>query len=244
MAATPRYSTRQDLPYLIEVGQAVTLACPVYRDGALVASTAGTISIYDADGTAVVSAAAVTPGSTAEYTVSSLTTSGLDPSANWRVEWLLTLTGGDVVTPRSTAHLVRRRLYPTISDADIARRVPALATSFAGRPTIATTYQGLIDEADTEIQRRLILGGRRPWLVVDAWALREVYLTLTIALIYDALTATAGQGDPYTERAAHWRSMFEAEWARTSVQLDVDEDGQVDEPDTRASAKPSGVWLC
>lgn len=245
MAATPRYTVRQDLPYLLEVGRAVTLTCPVYASGALVAPTSGTVSVYNDTGTAVVDAASVTvSGSIAEYTVLGSTTTDLDPSAGWRVEWLLTLTGGDVIAPRSTAYLVRRRLYPTISDADVAKRVPALATSRgAARPTTLTTYQGLIEEADTEVQRRLIAAGRRPWQVVDAWALRECWLTLTIALIYDSLVAVAGPDDPYSERAAHFRALFEAAWTAATVQLDWDEDGTVDNS-SRTAVRPSGVWLC
>jgi hypothetical protein len=247
VSATPRYTTRQDLPYLLEVGQDVKLCAPVYDNGALVAPTAGTITIYDETGTAVVSAAAVTiSGSQAEYTAIGSLTSSRSPSAGWRVEWSLTLTGGDVVRPRSTAYVVRRRLYPTIADLDVAKRVPSLAITFDGRPTSAgtTTYQGYIEDADTEVQRRLISAGRRSWLVVDAWALREVWLTLTIALIYDALVGAASPGDPYAERAAHFRELFEAAWTSATLQLDWDEDGDVDEVDRRTSARPAGVWLC
>lgn len=245
MAATPRYTVRQDLPYLIEVGRDTVLTIPVYYGGSLIAPTSGTITIYDETATAVVDGAAVTiSGSVAEYTVLAATSTGRVPSPGWRVEWELTLTGGDVVTPRSTAYLVRQRLYPTISDVDIGRRVPALATTFAGRPTTASSYQTVIEEADTEVQRRLISDERRPWLVVDPWALREVWLTLAITLIYDGLVAVAAPGDPYTERAEHFRRLYDAAWSEATLQLDYDEDGAVDDPDQRTAARPSGVWLC
>lgn len=244
MAATPRYTVRQDLPYLIELGRDTVLTCPVYYEGSLSAPSSGTITIYDATNTAVVSAANVTvSGSIAQYTVTAATTTSLDPEEGWRVEWVLTLSTGDVVRPRSTAYLVRYRLFPTIADADVAKRVPVLATTHAARPTTATTYQGHIEEADTEIQRRLLNAGRRPWLVVDPWALRECWLTLTIALIYDSLVATSG-ADPHAERAAHFRGLFEAAWTAASLQLDWDDDGQVDDTTSRTAARPSGVWLC
>jgi hypothetical protein len=243
MAATPRYTVRQDLPYLIELGRDTVLTCPVYHDGALVAPTSGTITIYDATNTAVVSAVAVTiSGSIAQYTVLAATTTSLQPAEGWRVEWVLTLTGGDVVRPRSTAYLVRYRLFPTIADADVAKRVPRLATTFAGRPNVRTSYQDLIEEADTEIQRRLINAGRRPWLVVDPWALRECWLTLTIALAYDSIVATPD--DPSVERATHYRAQFEAAWTAATLQLDWDDDQVVDDTTSRTAARPAGVWLC
>ena len=227
------------------MGQDVVLTCPIYLGGALVAPTEGTVSVYDEAGVAVVDAADVTiAGSIAQYTAAGSLTSDRSPSAGWRVEWDLTLTGGDVVRPRSTAYVVLRRLYPTIADADIAKRVPALAVDFAGRPTTATTYQNQIEDADTEVQRRLITAGRRPWLIVDAWALREVWLTLAIALIYDGLTGTAGSGDPYTERAAHFRGLFEGAWTTATTQLDWDQNGTVDTPNKRTGARRTGWWAC
>lgn len=246
MPATPRYTTRQDLPFLIEIGKDTVLACPVYRDGALVEPASATVTVYDAANVAVVSAAAASVvSSVAEYTLSAATTAALLPSSGWRVEFTLVALAGasSSVLLTSSAYLVRRRLYPTIADADVARRVPSLAITFAGRPTVASTYQGAIDEADTIVQRRLLEGGRRPWLLVEPWALREVWLTLTIAIVYEGLVGVAGDGDPYTARAAHWHDLYEAAWATAQSAMDWDQDGAADSTE-RTSAKPAGVWLC
>lgn len=244
MAATPRYTTRLDLPHLIELGQATVLVCPVYSSGALVSPSAGTITITDGANTAVVSAAAVTiTGGIAQYTVLGAVTSALSPSSSWRVLWSLTLPDGTVFVHRSEAFLVRYRLYPTISDQDVVRRIPALSTTAASRPTTVSTYQGFIEEADTIIQQALIAAGRRPWLVMSPSALRESWLTLTIAMIFDSLSAVAAPGDPWTERATHWRGLYTAAWAAASTTMDWDQDGFADSTE-RLAAKPSGFWLC
>jgi hypothetical protein len=244
LAATPRYTTRLDSPHLIELGQTTVLVCPVYYQGALVTPSAGTITISDAGQAAVISAAAVTiSGGIAQYTVSSGTTASLSPSSGWRVLWSLTLPGSIPWLQRTEAYLVRQRLYPTIADADVARRVPALATQNQGRPTASASYQGLIEEADAEVQRRLRAAGRRPWLVMSPADLRESWLTYTLALIYDSLAGQGSPTDPYAERAAHYRAAFEAAWAQAALTMDWDQDGYQDSTE-RVSAKPAGVWLC
>jgi hypothetical protein len=229
----------------VEVGADSRLTAPVYHGGALVAATGGTISIFDDANVAVIDGAAVTlDGGVAEYTVAAATTAARHPTEGWRAEWSITLTGGDVVRPRGLVYLVRRRLYPTISDVDVAQRVPSLALDNPARPTSVASYQGYIDEADTIVQSALIRKGRRPWLVLDPWALRECWLTKTLHLIYSSLSSTAAPGEVgYRDTADAYRDEYNVAWSEASVILDYDQDGFPEEM-TRTPAKPPGVWLC
>jgi hypothetical protein len=243
MPATPRYTFRQELPVLIEVGKDTVLTCPVYRDGALAVPASATVAVIGPAGENYAPAATVV-GGVAEATLLGATTSGKEPGGGWRVEWTLAGLAGasDEVVFRSSCYLVRYRLYPTVTDEDIARRVPALRTTFEGRPTTAANYQGAIDEADTAIQRKLLENHRRPWLIVDPWALRECWLCLSLFFIYDALVGVTPDGDPYSERADHFYRAFEASWSKAQVHLDWDEDGSAEEGKTTAAKAP--VWTC
>ena len=81
------YQVRFPLPSLLERGIDTVIKAPVYQSGALVAPSAGTVTIYDDSNTARVSAAAVTiTDSVATYTVTAGTTSGLTLADGWRVE--------------------------------------------------------------------------------------------------------------------------------------------------------------
>lgn len=244
MAAAARYSVRQELIQLIERGRDTVLQAPLYLDGALVAPTSGTITIYDQSDTAVVSAAAVTiAASIAEYTVTAVTTSSLDLGAGWRIEWSLTVAGqpAAVVIPQEAA-LVRYRLRPVISDTDIARRVPALDYSSSVCITSETDYQQYIDEADTEVQARLLGLGRRPWLVASPSALRQVWLYRAISLIFESVHDHRPT-DGYAASAERYRQEYERAWTEARVSFDWDEDGDGDTL-SRSAVKPGVVWMC
>ena len=59
MALATRYSTDFRVADLIRRGVTTTLRCAMYRGGSLVVPVSGTVSVYDAAGTAIVTAAAV-----------------------------------------------------------------------------------------------------------------------------------------------------------------------------------------
>jgi len=241
-SGSTRYTARFQLPELLERGRAELIFCPIYRDGAAVAPSAGTITITDSRGVAVVSAAAVTiTGSIAQYSVADGVTSALDFGDGWAFVWALTMPDGVVHKFRNNGALVAFRLYPTITDADIARRVSGLDTSSATALTSATNYQNSIDEADVEVQLRLLERGRRPWLIASPSALRMVWLTLAVAIIIEDL---ATRNDEYVEAAARWRTRYESAWASATLLLDYDQDGQADSANERVAARDPVIWLC
>jgi hypothetical protein len=244
MPAAVRYSVRQELIQLIEQGRDTVLTAPLYRDGVLVAPASGTVTIYDDSNTAIVSAASVTiTGSIAEYTVLGSLTSGAGLGVGWRVVWSLTIVGqpSAVVIPQEAA-LVRYRLRPVISDADIIRRIPALDYSSPVCITSDTTYQDYIDEADTEVQQWLTSLGRRPWLIASPSALRQVWLYAAVSLIFEAVHDHR-PNDGYLESVRRYREMYERAKSEARVTFDWDEDGDGDTSD-RTALKPGIIWMC
>ncbi len=231
------YQVRFPLPSLLERGIDTTIKAPVYQAGALVAPSAGTVTIYDETNTAKVSAAAVTiTDSVATYTVTAGTTSGLTLADGWRVEWSLTVSGG-TVRAVNEASLVRQIVRPMISDVDIYRRVPALDPSSASVITSESNYQGYIDEANTEVNLRLLAAGRRPWLIMSPASLRPVYLNLSLAIIFEDLAARLANVD-YLERADRYRDAYAKAYGDLNFTYDLDLDGQAD---TNESGNPARV---
>ena len=232
-----RHTVRFPLPDLIERGIDTVIQAPVYLSGSLVAPSAGTVSVYADTNTARVDGASVTiTGDVAQYTVLVATTTSLALADGWRVEWTLTVSG-DVLRAVNEAALVRQVVRPMISDVDIYRRVPALDPNSASVITSETDYQGYIDEANTEIQNRMIATGRRPWLIMSPASLRPVYLYLSLAIIFEDLSARLANVD-YQERADKYRAEYNRQWKALNFTYDADEDGIAD---TNESGNPARV---
>ena len=232
-ADTTHYTARLLAPDLIERARANALSCPVYRDGALVAPT-GTVSIYDAANVAQVDGAAVTvSGSIASYSYTPA--ASLQLGTGWRVEWTLTLAGV-VHVFRNDAALVRHRLYPVVTDADLFRRVSALDPSGSAPITSLSDYQDYLDEAWAEIQLRLIAKGNRPNLVLEPSALRQPHRDLTLAYIFDDLATRLNEA--YQAQADRFRGFYETAWGHLNFDYDTDDDGVADQ--RRASSPRCG----
>lgn len=229
-------AARWDLPVeLLERGKDNTLRLRLYRDGAPRPPAVATISVYPPSGDALVSsvAASITPDG-ASYTLAGALTSGLGLGEHYRVVWVADGQVYDI-----PAALVRRVLYPTVTDVDVRRRWGYLDSGTRGSLTSATTWQAKIDDAWITILHRLLAGGRYPWRVLDPSAMREAHLLLTGTMIHDDLAA---RGNPVmADRASQLRSMFEAEWLRVPLVYDHDDDGRADGRDKLGADAP--VWL-
>lgn len=210
MADDTLYTARFVGPTLIEQGRDTPIACPVYRDGALVAPTGGTVSIFDASGVALVSAASVViSGSVAGYTVAAGTTSGRSKGPDWRVEWSLTVASQSRLFSNEAA-LVSRRIYPVITDLDIYARHRALNPSSGSPLTSLTTYQAFIDDAWITLLNRILADGTYPQKVPTPAALRETHLTLTLSRIFADLASASP--DQYAAMAESYRRQYADEY--------------------------------
>lgn len=241
-SANTRYTARFQLPDLFERGRDELFTCPVYRDDVLVLPSLGNAYVYDKGGTELFSASATFPSSIATATLPAAAAASHDFEEGWRVAWLLTMPDGVQHRFENDGALVRKRLYPTITGADIVRRLRALDTTLPAVITTRSNYQDVIDEADVELQNDLIAMGRRPWLIATPTALRKTWLTLSIALVFESLAAQ--NEAQYGATAASWRTKYGAALGEASLRYDTDQDGQVTNTEERKGAKPAAVWLC
>lgn len=232
------YTARLLGPYYLERGRPNELVLGMYRDGALVAPSAGTVSVFDASGTARVDAAAVTvTDSQATYTVLSAVTSSLALESGWRVEWSLSMPDTFVHVVRADAALARCRLHPVITDADLLARHSDLT---ALRPSSMASYQGYVDEAWREIVARLEAAGRRPYLVLSPEALRPVHLNGTLAIIFRDFGGTGAEDNKWSRLAEHYETAYQAAWGSVSLVYDETDSGSASGV-RRAGMQPS-VW--
>lgn len=223
-----------DAPYLLVRGAATSISVALHQDGgALVVSTA-TASLYDHTSTLVDTYTATETRSPTVTIPSTDVPSTVDYSEGWRVEW--DLDGRVVQLP---AYVVRQAWTPSITDADLWRRAPALDPSDPAPISSRLDYEAERSEASRQVQDRMVQAGRRPWMVFEPTALREPLMLLTLALIFEGL----GHRDPqHFETADRYRSQYETAWGRLRFTYDQDQDGERDSSE-RSSAAGS-VWLC
>lgn len=242
------YAARFELPEELERGRDNVIKCPVRRDGALAAPSAGTVSVWNAsdavDSPSIVNAQSVTiTASVASYTITDASTSSEDVGEGWRVEWSLTMPDGVVHTFRNDASLVRRSLYPVVTAEDLYRRHPDLEPGVSGSLVSAgETHQVHLDEAWISLQLKLISKGNRPNLIISPTALRDVHLATTLELIWRHFSTTGQPAGKWATLADHYQRTAEAAWKDLRFLYDDGDDGKADDRHRRRAAMGS-VWL-
>lgn len=237
------YRARFELPELIEQGRTNALQCRVYSSttGALSAPTSGTVSVYDATNTAIVSAGAVTvTGSIATYSLLSTLLTSPALGDGWRVEWALLMADGVVHTFRNDGALVRRLLYPCWTEADLYRVCSPLDPSRADCIHTETAFSDKIDGAFYEMERWLISRGNRPNLIINPSALYDWGVLLTVALIFEGDMSTRLNA-AYAETAKMYRER--ANVARGQIRMVYDETDSGSRTKTATRAGEPTVWL-
>lgn len=229
-------AARLSLPDEIVRGEDTLLELRVYHAGEQLVPTACTAVVKRADGRTVSTGAATIDASgTCTYTVLGTATASQTLAESWRVEWSATIDGTTEAF-YNEASLVRQKLRPMVTDADLYRRVPALDSTQNSAITSLANYQDFHDEAWTELMQRLISLGNRPALVMSPSALRQVLLLLTLAVIFEGLTARSSERFAY--QAQMYRQQYEEAFARLRFTYDANEDGVVDDEERNRSARP------
>lgn len=239
MSALVDYTPRSLVRH-IERDRDTPLRLGVYREGAIVEPTSGTITIYDASNTAVVSAAVVTiDGSDfANYTVATSSVSAKGFGSGWRVEWSMLMPDGNTHVYGFGTALVRRRHACPVTDLDLLSRRPDLASYY---PPGFTSWQTQIDAAWDDAQDWLDGKGKRPYLITSQDALRPWVRAHALSLISSALAGDGVEDNAWTRRANDYAA--EATALRDSLSLEYDEsDSGQATPGRRSAAQPS-VWL-
>lgn len=237
------YTARTTFREEVERGSENTLSCPMWRDGAVVAPSAGTATLYDDSDNEV---AQVVVGVDAEFTIaSSIATwvytapASLDLGENYRIEWALTMDGV-VHTVRNEAAVVRRRLYCPVADADITEARTHLDLSSNNRVLNGVaSLQVYIDRAWTWTLGRLYEEGNRPNLILRASALRETTLQRAYYEIYSDLGVRNAAFIELADRAE--RRAYEA-MARVRLVYSVDDEANPDGTNRRPAVQGT-VWL-
>jgi len=209
---------------MVERGVDSSLTLDVY-DAASARQTAasGTLSVY-AGSKAIVEGVAVSVGPPASYTLLGTATSGESLSDRWLAVWSLTI-GGSPYVFRVPVYLVRRTLYPTITDTDLVDRHTDLADL---RDANEASFERHRVAAWVTIQRELIKRGRRPQLLIDAWALAGLHIAQTLEYLFRDFALSLGDGR-YAELEKTYGDLVEKEWSTLVLSYDADEDGRVDE---------------
>lgn len=200
------------LPTWIPRGRALAVTLPVWDGAALAVPSSGTFTLSGPDGTELHSQAVVVASSIAGATIPALeATLGEGYLEGWQLVF-----GGVTFDFLRTAALVRRPLWPVLQDLDLTTLQPALAARL--RALGQTTYTAQRLEAWRQIVVRLMRGGRYPYLIMDAGALRTAHLLLTLHWVYDA------GGPEYAETAATYWERYEDEWKQLVFTYDEDSD--------------------
>ena len=231
------YTARFIGPEILEKGRANVVSCSVYRDGALATVASGTLTVWNAANTEIVSAAAATiTANVATYSIASATLTNETNSDGWRFEWAITIAG-IAYTFRRDGSLVYRRLYPVVTDADLLRAHTDLSTR---RPSSEASYQDYLDEAWARIESRLVNTGRRPWLIMSPSALRDVHTYATMALVFRDW-ATGGPESADWAMMEKYEGLYDKAWAElTFPQADAN---GTNSDSTRRTSADTTVWL-
>jgi hypothetical protein len=235
--ASTEYTARFSGPDLIERGRINPLSCPIFLSGSAVTPTSWALEVYDHTGTSRASATGIGTACSYSWTPST----SLPYNEGWRVEWDA-LIGGVHYVFANDAALVRHRLYPVIDDADLYRRAGALQSTAGDAISTITTYQAWRDEAWVVIQNRLISRGNRPNLILSPSALREVHITLVLALVFEDF---ASRNDPtYREIGTSYREQYERAWNELNFEKAyADSESATPTSGGRKAAHPT-FWLC
>jgi hypothetical protein len=206
------------------------------------------VTVFRPDTTKLVDNQTVTvTSSVATYPIAALTLPSTENlGEGWMVQWDLYL--GAALTYRQfrvDAALIRTKLWPSASNIDLLDRHPELASQY---PYGESSWDKVINSAWQSIELRLLESGRRPYLIMNPWGLRESLVLLSLARVFRSLsTFTPGTGK-YVELATEYMKEYEKEWDRVKLTIDWSNEGYPDPADQGQAASPvvflsnSPVW--
>lgn len=238
MSDTP-YSARIRFVELLEREKTQVTKIKIYRDNAQVVPTSATYSLYQQNTKTIKSnvAAVVDGNGTILFTLdSSDLPSTLQLGEGYLEEFKATISGEEF-TFRRTAALVRRKLYPVISDADLVQ----VYTDLEGlRPSTLTSYQSYIDDAFYQILRKIRSRGMGfEYLVMSPESLYESHRHLSLYLIFRDFHSSIGQSEGrFLDLAQEHYKQFLLEFDQVNWIYDSEHDNRIEEPNKRVSAQP------
>lgn len=238
MSSNTPFSPQIKIPELLERGKSQTSSLPVYYAGSLVGPSSVKYTLLSPGGEKLVDGAiGTTPGSIATYThSSSILKSDLGLGEGYVQEWELVLNG-ETFTFRRAAAIVRRRLYPVISDGDLTATYSQLSDL---KPSSMSSYQTYIEEAwYTMIQKMRTEGGGLEYLVMTPESFRAAHQNLTLYYIFRDFHSSLGQSNGrYLDLASEHFKQWTHEWKMINFIYDYDHSGQSESPNQRVAKQP------
>ena len=238
MSDTP-YSARIRSVELLERNKAQVTQLKIYRDNAQVIPTSAKYTLVDPNGEKITDdqTASIDPSGTVSFThpASDLPTTRT-LGEGYIQEFKATIAGVEIIF-RRVASLVKRKLYPVISDIDLTAVYSDLESL---RPSTLSSYQNYIDEAWYTILRKIRNQGRGfEYLVMSPESFAEAHKPLTLDLIFRDFPSTLGQSNGrFLDLAQEHYRMYTGEWDSLNFIYDETHNLTPDEPNKRTASKP------
>tara|TARA_Y100001963_G_C6760658_1_gene439300 strand:+ start:574 stop:1341 length:768 start_codon:yes stop_codon:yes gene_type:complete len=234
---------------LLEREKSQITSLKIYRDGSQIDPTSATYTLIKPEGESVVSdvVATIDVDGTVSYTHSAgQLSSSLLLEEGYIQEWNVTISGIEYLFRRMAA-VVRRRLYPTVSQNDLTHIYANLSDV---RPSSITSYQPYIDDAWYQIQRRIRTQNiGYPYLIMTAESFFDCHRHLSLYLIFRDFHSALGQSNGrYLDLAQEHYRLYQDGWGQINFIYDQDNDGKADDPDKRTRGQPTiylnrpGTW--
>lgn len=213
----------------------------IFRDGGKVHLISGTYTLIKPTGEKLIDASAITiTGNVGYFTLSAVDMAAtLQLGEGYVEEWSLVLDqhSDHEHTFRRMAAVVRRRLYPTVSDADLTAIYSDLADL---RPSTLSSYQQYIDDAWYQMLRRLrIEAGGYEYLIMSSEVFFDAHRHFSLYLIWRDFHSSLGQSNGrYMDLAQEHYKLYQDEWKRINFVYDYDHDGNADDANQREAKQP------
>jgi hypothetical protein len=152
-------------------------------------------------------------------------------------EWTCTIDGNEYIF-RRTAAVCKRRLYPTVTDADLESEYSDLASI---RASTLASYQGYIDSAWYEILRRVRNNGKGyEYLVLSPESFHDSLLHLTLYKIWRDQHSSLGQSNGrYFDLAQEHYRLYQSEYDQINFIYSEDHELTPNDPDKRTKGQPT-----
>ena len=240
MSSSTPYAAQIRAIELLERGKSQTTEIKIYRDGDQLVPTSATYTITKPTGADLISGASATiAGSgTVSYTHSAEQLAAtLELGEGYVQEWTLEIDGEEYLFRRMAA-LVRRRLYPVVSDIDLTATYSDLENL---RPSSLTSYQQYIDDAWFQLLRRIRNRGMGyEYLMMTPESFFEPHRHLSLYLIFRDFHSSLGQSNGrYLDLANEHYRLYRDEFDALNFVYDEDHNGEADDPNKRTRGQPT-----
>jgi hypothetical protein len=219
------------LPVYVVRGVASHTVSVTYTNAAGVVQTPSAVTLEIYVNGALVESPVVTPGatSTAAFTET-------DHAVASRIDFRWTLIIGGIAIPvQRPGYIVRTVLQSVVENSDLETRGIRDLFDLLG----ASDFTDEIQAEFEKIERRLLVDGKRPFLVLDDYALYDVHLNAVLSrLCYRAAALTKGDATYWRGEGKRLADEAAAFWATFKPHYDEDLDGVAD-PGEQSAPEPT-----